>query len=75
MVESSIGVDFASVPNAAKANLLITYPTGANATAACAASPCKVSFDKTLGTPLVRVQYLSSSGAVLSTQTEATPVY
>ena len=68
IVSGSVAADLASVAQAASFNLLVTYPTGAITTIHCNASPCSLSFDQALGSPAVQVQYLSASGAVLSTQ-------
>lgn len=74
MVQASVAFNLSLVPNATKANLLVTYPTGASGTVSCAASPCQVSFDRALGNPLVTIQYLSAGGVVLARQPSASVV-
>ena len=68
MVSTTVAADLASVPQAASFNLLVTNPTGTTTTLHCNSSPCPVSFDQSLGNPVVQVQYLSANGTVLSTQ-------
>lgn len=74
MVNTSVEFNLASVPRAAKAQLLITYPSGSTASAACPSQPCQVALDQTLGDPMVQVQYLSADGRVLATQAAAADV-
>jgi len=71
-----VAIDFRldSVRGAAAADLLITYPTGATSSVRCAAAPCSLTFDQTLGNPTVQIQYLSADGAVLATQPLPTEV-
>jgi len=74
MVHTTVAFDLTKVTNAAKVNLLVTYPTGATQTIACPSSPCQVSFDQRVGNPTFRKQYLSASGTVLATQPDPTPI-
>lgn len=74
MVNTSVEFRLSSVANAAKARLLITYPNGTTGTAACLSPPCHVTFDQSLGDPLVQIQYLSADGEVLATQAAAADV-
>jgi hypothetical protein len=58
--------DLASVPSANSVQLIVTQPSGAVKTYSCSKSPCPVTMDKRQGEPLVKIKYLSASGAVLA---------
>jgi hypothetical protein len=58
--------NLASVPNATEARVTLTRPDGSTAQATCSSSPCSVPADVRQGTHLLRIEYLSSAGAVLA---------
>jgi hypothetical protein len=61
-----IGANLAGVPGATKIRVVITDPSGSTTTTDCNASPCAVTVDSRQGDPLVSIQYLSATGAVLA---------
>ena len=75
MVESSIAVNLGSVPQAVAFNILATYLTGSSTAVHCSSSPCSISFDQLQGNPIVQIQYLSASGAVLASQPYSSPIW
>jgi hypothetical protein len=69
-----VAFDLAKVPNAASAKVTVIQPDGSSVTVSCAASPCAVRADARQGRPLVKIQYLSTSGKVLAVATRAVAV-
>lgn len=61
-----IGANLQAVPGAASIRIVATAPSGQIATAQCSSAPCAIAVDRLQGDPLVSIQYLSSSGAVLA---------
>ena len=56
------------VPNASQMQLIVTEPTGiVDASLICTSLPCAVTLNQTLGNALLQTNYLSRSGATLST--------
>ena len=62
------------VPNATQARITITQATGATSVQLCSASPCGVAVDARAGSVLMKLDYLSAAGALLSPG-EAVPLY
>ena len=67
IVKSLITVSLSTVPQAVAFNAVVTYTTGATTTIQCGVAPCTISFDESLGNPVVQIQYLSASGDILAT--------
>ena len=61
-----IGANLPGVPGATKIRVVITDPSGSTTTTDCNALPCAVTVDSRQGDPLVSIQYLSATGAVLA---------
>jgi hypothetical protein len=61
-----VGFDLGSVPSAVSVQILVTAPSGAQATYACSSSPCEVSVDDRQGSHLYRMNYLSQSGHMVA---------
>jgi hypothetical protein len=61
-----VGFDLASVPSAAGVEIVVTAPSGAQATYACSSSPCEVTVDDRQGGHLYRMHYVSQGGQVLA---------
>jgi hypothetical protein len=61
-----IVVDPTSVPNAASVRVNITRPSGQLNQTTCTSSPCRVKVDAREGAHLMKLEYLSTSGAVLA---------
>jgi hypothetical protein len=61
-----VGFDLASVHSAAGVEIVVTAPSGAQATYACSSSPCEVTVDDRQGSHLYRMHYLSQGGQVLA---------
>jgi len=61
-----VGFDLGSVPSAAGVEIVVTAPSGAQATYACSVSPCAVTADDRQGSHVYRMTYLSQSGQVLA---------
>ena len=61
-----VGFDLGSVHEAAKVEIAVTAPSGAQTTYTCSSSPCRVLVDDRQGSHLYRVSYLSQSGCVLA---------
>jgi hypothetical protein len=73
---STIEVPFnaAGVTGATQAQITITSPSGKAVTTVCPVSPCSISVDKRSGSALMELDYLSSSGAVVSAG-DSVPLY
>ena len=56
----------AGVTRATQAQITITSPSGKAVTTVCPVSPCAISVDKRSGSVLMELDYLGSSGAVVS---------
>jgi hypothetical protein len=54
------------VTRAAQAQVTITAPSGKVVTTLCPVSPCAISVDKRSGSIMMKLDYLSSSGAIVS---------
>jgi hypothetical protein len=63
--EAPVPFDLKLVPSSTSVRMTVIQPSGARKKYSCASSPCRVMRDKRQGTPLVQVDYLSASGAVL----------
>lgn len=70
----NVGVNLASVTNAAKIRITITQPTGVTATNTCEASTCTVTGDFRAGAASMALEYLSAGDAVLASSTVSTIV-
>src|SRR5581483_7259493 len=56
-----------TVAHAAKVQITVTAPTGVvSAPVICAKSPCSVAVDARIGSPLMKMDYLNSTGAVIA---------
>jgi hypothetical protein len=65
-----VGGKISAVPGATAMQVTVTDPTGiASAPVTCTSSPCAVTVDRTMGNPTIEVNYLSATGAVLSSGT------
>lgn len=62
------------VPNATKARITLTQPSGAVSTQDCATSPCEILVDTRAGSVLIRLDYLNVSGRLLA-QGDNLPLY
>jgi hypothetical protein len=60
-----LAYDLGSVPSADRAEIVLTAPSGAETTYACASSPCEVTVDDRQGIHLYHTNYLSQTGQVL----------
>jgi hypothetical protein len=65
---ASVTFNPAGTPGAVSARIVVTQPSGAEATYACPSSPCSVSVDARQGAHWYRISYLNSTGAVLASQ-------
>lgn len=65
-------VRFGDMPSATSANIIVTAPSGAKTIFPCSSQTCAIAVDDRQGSHLYQVQYLSSSGAVLSESAPAT---
>jgi hypothetical protein len=61
-----VSCNISSVANATKCRVTLTKPDGSIVTNTCTSSPCAVTADAREGDHLLKVDYLSASGAVLS---------
>lgn len=73
-VNASISVNIASVPRAVKFNVAVTYTDGESTTISCSTSPCSVSIDAALGSPVVRIDFLSASNTILASSPSSSPI-
>jgi hypothetical protein len=61
-----VAANMADVPGAAAIRIVTTAPSGVASTTNCNASPCAVAVDRRQGDPLLSIQYVSATGAVLA---------
>ena len=62
---TSIPFDLATVPGAERVQMTVTQPSGAAKSYTCSSSPCTVTVDKRQGKHLIKIEYLSATGALL----------
>lgn len=62
-----VSIALGSVPNAAKARVTLTQPSGASTQSICTSSPCDVTGDRRQGDHQVLIEYLATDNKVLAT--------
>lgn len=62
----SLSFDLNSVKGASQARITVMQPSGATTQTTCSSSPCRVTVDARQGDHLIRLDYLSASGSVVS---------
>jgi len=62
-----IPFSLSGVPNAAKVQVTLTQPSGLTLPpTVCASSPCAVTVDRRAGSPLMKIDYLNASNAIIA---------
>jgi hypothetical protein len=66
----AINFNLAPVRGATQARVTLTQPSGVVTVTNCSASPCSVNVDVRTGTPLMKLDYLTATGALASSGTQ-----
>ena len=66
-VTFKVSIALGSVPNAAKARVTLTQPSGTSTQSICTSSPCAVTGDRRQGDHQVLIEYLAADNKVLAT--------
>jgi hypothetical protein len=62
----SVPVNLVLLQNGTQVRVTVTRPTGISSTVVCSSSPCEVTVDSRMGVHQIQIDYLNSSGAVIS---------